>query len=383
MHSFRSHGLLAAIAVATQGLLSGCGNSVPSTLKIGLATPLSGPSAARGKDLLQGMQLAAKELNASGIKISGKPVTIEIVAVDDKADKEVAKKVAQDLVDAKVIAVVGDLSSDVTEATIPVYKQGNLPQLFTSSSTDLMKLGDGNTFRLVANDTLQAQAIVGYLGESIKAKSVALFYEDSSFGVPIGKDVTAMLRKQDKNLLISEAVNNKTTDFAPLVAKLKAAPPDVLVAVLRDQQLMPLFKQLGAAQLAKLPVIVTGSSKTEKLLHSEDGVQSVYVTSSVVDPSDTDPGKAFLQKFRSAYNAEPIWAAHYGYDAVYILADVVQHVQSVDPEAMRKELRTLDTNAPVNGNLRFAETGEQRYAAITIYQRNEGHWDPLMRSDKW
>ena len=105
------------------------------------------------------MQLAAKELNGSGLKISGKPLTIEIVAVDDKADKEVAKKVAQDLMNAKVVAVVGDLSSDITEATIPTYKQGDMPQMFTSSATNLMKLGDGNTFRLVANDTLQAQAI--------------------------------------------------------------------------------------------------------------------------------------------------------------------------------------------------------------------------------
>ena len=383
MHSFRSLGLLAAVAVAAQGLLSGCGSSVPSTLKIGLATPLSGPSAARGKDLLQGMQLAAKELNASGIKVLGKPVTIEIVAVDDKADKDVAKKVAQDLVDAKVVAVVGDLSSDITQATIPTYKQGNVPQLFTSSATDLMKMGDGNTFRLVANDTLQSQAIVGYLGESIKAKSVALLYEDSSFGVPIGRDVTAMLQKRGKSLLTTEAVNNKTADFAPLVAKIKAAPPEVLVAVLRDQQLMPLFKQLEAAQLANLPVIVTGSAKTEKLLRSADGVKSVYVTSSVVDPGDTDTGKAFLQKFHAAYNAQPIWAAHYGYDAVYILVDVVQHAQSVDPKAMREMLRTLDTNAPVNGNLRFTETGEQNYPAITIYQRGKDRWDPLMRSDKW
>ena len=246
MHSFRSLRLLAVVAVATQALLSGCGNSVPSTLKIGLATPLSGPSAARGKDLLQGMQLAAKELNADGIRISGKVVTFEIVPVDDKADKEVAKKVAADLIAAKVFAVVGDLSSDVTEATIPVYKQGDMPQLFTSSATDLMKLGEGNTFRLVANDTLQAQAIVGYLGESLKATKVALVYEDSSFGAPIGRDASAQLKKLNKNLVLNEAVDTKATDFAPLVARLKAAPPDVLVAVLRDQQLLP---QIGRAHV--------------------------------------------------------------------------------------------------------------------------------------
>jgi hypothetical protein len=37
----------------------------------------------------------------------------------------------------------------------------------------------------------------------------------------------------------------------------------------------------------------------------------------------------------------------------------------------------------VNGNLRFADTGEQRYPAVTIHQRGNGQWFSLMRSDKW
>jgi branched-chain amino acid transport system substrate-binding protein len=383
MPSFRFLRLLAVVALAAQGLLAGCGASVPSILKIGVAQPLSGPSAARGQDLVNGMILAAKELNASGLKVAGKPVTIEIVAVDDKADKETAKKVAQDLVDQKVVAVVGDLSSDITEATIPIYKSGDVPQLFTSSATDLMKAGDGNTFRLIANDTLQAQAIVGYLNESIKAQNVALIYEDTTFGNPIAKDVTTGLQKLSKTVQISEATSNKTADFSAFVAKLKTSPPDVLVAVLRDQQLLPLFEKLQAAQLTNIPIIVTGSAKTDKLLHSPVDVKSLYLTSSIVDPNDSTQGKDFLKKFHDAFNAEPVWAAHYGYDAVYLLTDVVQHTQSVDPKAMRETLRTLDTNAPVNGNLRFADTGEQRYPAVTIYQRGNGQWFSLMRSDKW
>ena len=383
MKSGKPFGLLAMVLWMASGLLVGCGKSTPLTLKIGVAIPLSGPSAARGKDLLNGVRLAANELNSSGLKVAGKPATIEIVPVDDKADKDVAMRVAQDLVSAQVVAVIGDLSSDVTEVTIPVYKRGNVPQLFTSSATDLIKLGDGNAFRLVANDTLQAQAIVGYLGDSIKANKVALLYEDSSFGVPIGRDVTGMLKKQDKGVVVNEPVGKETTDFASLVAAIKAAQPEVLVAVLRDQQLLPLFKQLEAAQVTRLPVIVPGSAKTEKLLRSADALKSVYVTSSVVDPNDTDSGKAFIKKFRSVYSADPVWAAHYGYDAVYILADVIQHAQSVDPKTICEQLRTLDTNAPVNGSLRFAASGEQRYPGITVYQRDNGRWDSLMRSDRW
>jgi branched-chain amino acid transport system substrate-binding protein len=94
----------------------------PATITIGVAQPLSGPSAARGQDIVNGAKLAAADLNAAGFKVAGKPVLIEIVAVDDKADKEEAKKVAQGLVDQKVTAVIGHLSSDVTEGVIPIYR---------------------------------------------------------------------------------------------------------------------------------------------------------------------------------------------------------------------------------------------------------------------
>src|SRR4051794_1967785 len=114
---------LAAICVG--GLLSACSPRIPATITIGVAQPLSGPSAARGQDIVNGAKLAAADLNAAGFKVAGKPVTIDIVAVDDKADKEEAKKVAQGLVDHKVTAVIGHLSSDVTEGVIPVYRSGN------------------------------------------------------------------------------------------------------------------------------------------------------------------------------------------------------------------------------------------------------------------
>ena len=74
-------------------------------------------------DLVNGAKLAAADLNAANYKVAGKSVRIEIVAVDDKANAEEAKKVAQALVDQKVVAVIGHLSSDVTEATIPVYRE--------------------------------------------------------------------------------------------------------------------------------------------------------------------------------------------------------------------------------------------------------------------
>jgi branched-chain amino acid transport system substrate-binding protein len=369
-------------ALLAGGLVSACGPRIPDTITIGVAQPLSGPSAARGQDIVNGAKLAAADLNATGYKIAGKPVKIEITAVDDKADKDLAKKVAQGLVDQKVTAVIGHLSSDVTEAVIPIYKNGNVPQLFTSSAAELTKLGQGNAFRLIANDELQARAIASYAGGTLKANKIVILHEDTAFGTPLAQAVTAALAKQNKKVDLTEAVDNKTTSFAPFVAKLKAARPEVLVAMVRDNQLLPLFDQMNAAGLGDVPVIATSVAKTQRLATS-GGVRTLYLTSSSVEVDEFKGGLEFVRKFRAAYHADPVWAAHYAYDAVYVLADAMRRAESVDAAALRAKLMVIDGIAPVTTTMRFNAEGEQRYGAISVYQRREGRWEPIMRSDRW
>jgi branched-chain amino acid transport system substrate-binding protein len=271
MKTFRKS-LNSLFVLAAAAALSACGPKIPDTLTIAVAQPLSGPQAGRGKDLLDGAKLAVDELNKAGFKIGGKPVTLELVSVDDKAEVATAKKVAQDLVDQKVFLVLGHLSSDITEATIPIYKAGDVVQLFTSSAAELTKLGEGNTFRLVANDAMQAKAVASYASETLRAKSVAMIHENSAYGNPMKDDVAAELAKAKKTIGTVEKVDMKVTDFAPFVAKMKASPPDVMIAALRDHQLLPLMAQMKAAGLSEVTVIATSTSKTTKVAKAPNDV---------------------------------------------------------------------------------------------------------------
>lgn len=372
--------LLVAI---TLPLLAACGPQIPDTIKIGVAQPLTGPSAARGQDILNGVKMAVDDINAGGLRIAGKPVKLELISVDDKGEPEQAKKVAQDLVNQGVYAVVGHLSSDVTEATIPVYKRGDVIQMFTSSAAELTKLGDGNAFRLVANDKLQAKAIASYASETLKASKVAIVNEDSAFGTPMKDDVSAELAKQNKKVELHEAVSNKVTDLTAFVAKLKAAQPDVLVAVLRDHQVLPLFQSMAAAGLSDMPVILTSVAKTAKMAGAPADVKRVYLTSSALDAREFATGAHFVAEFRGRYNAEPVWAAHYAYDAIHVLAHTLKAAATVDKNEVRAKLKTIDANAPVSVMMRFNRTGEQLYGAIGVYAKRDGRWEPLVRSDQW
>ena len=382
MPSVRSPLWFAFAAMLLGMLLAACGPRIPDTIKIGVAQPLSGPSAARGLDLVNGAKLAAADLNAANYKVDGKVVRIEIVAVDDKANAEEGKKVAQALVDQKVVAVIGHLSSDVTEATIPIYRDGNVPQLFTSSAAELTSLGRGNTFRLIGSDELQARAIASFAGGTLKAVKVAVLYEDTAFGAPLAKGATAALAQMGKKVELSEAVDNKTTSFATFVGKLKAARPEVLIAAVRDHQLLPLFEQMNAAGLGDLPVIATSVARTQRVV-TGNTVKTLYLTSASAEVSEFAGGAEFARKFHTAYNSDPVWAAHYAYDAVFVLADTIRRVNSVDAPALRAKLKVVDAIAPVTTTMRFNAEGEQRYGAIGVYQKQDSRWQPITRSDRW
>jgi branched-chain amino acid transport system substrate-binding protein len=382
MKTFRKP-LNSLFVLAAAAALTACGQKIPDTLTIAVAQPLTGPQAGRGKDLLDGAKLAVDELNKAGFKIAGQPVTLELVSVDDKADVATAKKVAQDLVDQKVLVVLGHLSSEITEATIPIYKQGDVVQLFTSSAAELTKLGEGNTFRLVANDAMQAKAVASYAAETLRARSVAMIHENSAYGNPMKNDVAAELAKSKKALAVVESVDIKATDFAAFIARMKAAPPDVMVAALRDHQLLPLMAQMKAAGLSEVPVIATSTGKTSKVAKAPADVSRLYSTISSAEPREFTSGAEFLSKFRAAYKSDPVWAAHYAYDAIHVVAHTLRANGSAEKEALRAKLRTIDAIAPVTGTMRFNASGEQLYGAITVYERRDGNWSPLVRSDQW
>jgi branched-chain amino acid transport system substrate-binding protein len=374
---------IACLAVSIACALTACGPKIPDVVKIGVAEPLSGPSAARGQDIVNGAKLAAADLNASNYKIAGKPVRIEIVAMDDKANKDEAKKVAEAMIEQGVTAVIGHLSSDITEAVIPIYAKANIPELFTSTAVELTALGQGNAFRLIGNDGLQARAMASFAGETLRAKKIALLYEKTAFGTPLAEGITAGLAERGKKVELSESVDTKTLDFADFIRKLKAARPDVFMVVIRDNQLLPLFDQMQAAGLGDIPVVSSHVAKTEKVLAAPPSVKTLYVTSSSADVSEFRGGRQFLDKFRAAYKSEPVWAAHYAYDAVYVLAETMRRIDSTDPSALRARLKTIDAIAPVSVTMRFDAAGEQRYGAISVYQKVNSKWEPLVRSDRW
>lgn len=378
----RTFGVVLATVLSLAGL-AGC-ERVPEVVKIGVGQPLTGNLKTLGQDLLNGAQMAVDEINAAGgVRINGTNVKLEIVSADDQANAEAGKAAAQHLVNAGVIAAIAHLNSGVSIAAASVYAQAGVPQLAISTKPDYTQLGVPTTLRLVANDALQSRAMGDYAAQLVGANNFAVVDDNTPYGKGLADTAAKAIGERGKKIVVRQSLDDKTTDFPALVAELAKTNTDVVVTTLSDFQMEALIQQMHQAGLSKMRILGGDTIKTDKLAKVAGLVQAVYATSPIIEAREFPAGRPFLTKFNARFKGDPVYGAHYAYDAVYLLADALSRNGSVDKGKLLDRLKIIDGNSPVTASLRFREDGEQRYGAIAVYQLRKGQWDPLMRSDRW
>ncbi len=185
---FKVKSTLTVLAAAT--LLVACGKKeeaapvaapapapapVAAVVKIGHVGPTSGAIAHLGKDNENGARMAIEELNAAGVMIDGKKVTLELLAEDDAADPKQGTAVAQKLVDSKVAGVVGHLNSGTTIPATKIYSDAGIPQISPSATNPTYtRQGFKTAFRMVADDAQLGGTLGKYAVGTLKGKSIAV-----------------------------------------------------------------------------------------------------------------------------------------------------------------------------------------------------------------
>jgi branched-chain amino acid transport system substrate-binding protein len=376
-------GLLSLGLLSPTLLLQGCDN-IPSIIKVGVAQPLTGPLASWGKDMLNGVTLAVEDINKDGFRVKGKPVTIEIVAVDDQSNPEIGKKVAQQLVDAGVVAVIGHLNSGVSMAAAPIYAEKHIAEFAISTHPRYTEQGFDTTFRLVANDNLQAKAIGSFSVSRFKASNYAVLDDGTPYGKDLAAGATVELKKAKKEIVLQQSFDGKTTQFDETAAKIKAARVEVIVTTLSDFQVVALIDALKSVDYTDVYMLGADGLKTPLTLKKTGVLKGLYAASPILEIKDLGAtGAKFLNKYRAKFNTMPVYGSHYSYDAMYILSEAIRSAQSADPQKIVEAVRRIDRYVPVTGSMSWDAKGEQRYCVIGVYSANGDTWDQLACSNVW
>jgi branched-chain amino acid transport system substrate-binding protein len=380
---------VAALFAAT--LLAACGKEEPPpapkveapkppevlTVKIGSASPLTGPQAHIGIDIRNGVQLAVEDLNAQGVEIGGKKVRFELVAEDDEANPTKATTVAQKLVDAKVAAVVGHFNSGASIPASKVYADAGIPQISPSSTNpDYTLKGFKTTFRVVAHDGQQGPTLARFALNQLKAKSIAVIDDSTAYGQGLADNFEATVKAMGGKIVAREHTTDKDTDFKAILTKIKGRKPDLIMFGGIDPQAGPMVKQMKDLGI-KASFIGGDGMQTPNFIKLAGDAAEGAMASIPGLPKDQMPGgKAFLEKYKAKFNQEVELFAPMGYDAVFVLVEAMKRAGSAEPAKFLPEVGKTDHQGVI-GPIAFDEKGDLKNGPITIYVVKGGQWTPL------
>jgi len=192
-------------------------------IKIAIMGPFTGPAASIGVEQLNFARLAVADFN----KAMG--TNIELLEEDTQLDPAIATTVAQKLVaDQALYAVIGPSGSQEVEASATLFEEAKLAHVSPSATRpSLTQSGYKTFFRVVPNDSVQGPTDAHFIADTLKAKSVFIIDDQSSYSASLAEGVAQELSGMDVTTA-RESVTQEDTDFSALVTKIKAANAEVV-----------------------------------------------------------------------------------------------------------------------------------------------------------
>ncbi len=371
--------VVSALALALAFGLAGCGKNQEAksgVIKIGSVAPLTGPQTHIGKDNENGARLAVDEINANGLELGGKKVKLELLGEDDQAEPKTATIVAQKLVDAGVVAVIGHLNSGTTIPASKIYHDAGIPQISPSATAVAYTAQGYNTaYRVMANDAQQGKALGEFAVTKMGAKKIAIIDDRTAYGQGLADEFEKAARNVGGEVVAREFTNDRATDFSAILTSIKGKTPDLIFFGGMDPQGGPMAKQmkslglsaklLGGDGLQNVNFVKLAGSDAEGVVASSPGL-----------PIDSMPGgPEFRKRFEAKYGVIQVYAP-YAYDAVYALVDAMKRADSAEPAKVLVELPKTDLQG-VSGPVKFDAKGDTTGGAVTLYEVKGGAWQVL------
>jgi branched-chain amino acid transport system substrate-binding protein len=324
----RRFGVVPLLAFA---LLAAARPIAAEELRLPLLVPLTGPIALEGTSQRNGALLA----------ISHAPPGLEVRAdvTDTGGSPELGVNALEKALGDKPRAIVASMLGTALLAMIPVADEAKVPLVTVSGTARITELGSRYVFRFFPADPVAKTAHVRYIVEELGKKRAALITQTTAYGQSGRQAIVDNLAKFGVKPVFEEALDVSVKDMLPVIAKAKAADPDVIMLHLHSGPSALFLKQARSAGL-ELPV-VAGSAlhqpATAALLDPAE-LKGVCAETGSSPMSGGSPAmKTFVADYRRAFNAEPDAFALGQYDGTMMVLEAAAQGART-PEAIRAAL---------------------------------------------
>jgi branched-chain amino acid transport system substrate-binding protein len=374
-----------AAALAAAALVSF--GAFAQTVKIAYIDPLSGAFANVGEAGLKQFQYVIEDINnrnlAGGLKL-------EVVPFDNKVSPQESLVVLKKAIDAGIRIVTQGNGSSVAGALIDAIDKHNernpgqtvlylnyaaVDPDFTNSKCSFWH------FRFDANSDMKMEALTTYMAKDPKIKNVYLINQNYSFGQAVSRAAKEYLaRKRPDVKIVGDDLHplGQVKDFAPYVAKMKAANADtiitgnwgndmsLLIKAAKDAGLNAPFYTYYGGGLGALPAIgEAGEGKVKQITEWHMNIK----------PNKTEK---FANAWNKKYGGAPAHLTFYYLRVntqMYMLAEAMKRTKSADPVKLAYALEGMKFDADT-GEVEMRAVDHQLIQPLFISTIHKAYHDP-------
>jgi branched-chain amino acid transport system substrate-binding protein len=351
------------VTAPTKPLLEG------QEIRVGVVLPLSGALSTFGQQGRRGVELAAEEINGANGILGAK---IKLFVEDFAGDPKVALTATEKLITVdKVHIVTGAYMSAAIAVMQEPCERYKVPLLAIGGAADeLTAKGYKYFFRNVQSASEFTQATMEFVNEVIKPKTVGIVYEKTLRGESTKNAFLKLAEQYKFTVAAEEGYPVGSLDFKPLIEKLKAANPDVLLFVAYITDAVLLAKQMDEVGYKPKAVVVEAGMQNIDLLELAGRYVKGWFIQTQYWPDRNYPdynevykvGLKFWQRFGKPLDN----IACDGYLNLYILKDAIERAKSLDTEAIRNAIAETDLHIPWFGHIKYGPNGHRINALETF-----------------
>jgi branched-chain amino acid transport system substrate-binding protein len=364
--------ILVALIISLS-LFSACTNpgAGGDKVRVGVFMSLTGSTANFGISSVNGIKMAADEVNAAG-GINGKQ--IELLVQDDRSDaSEAATIVTKFVTQDQVHAVLGEVASSRSIAAAPIAQNAKVPMLTPSSTNpEVTKKGDF-IFRSCFIDPVQGAAIAQFAAKSLNAKTAAIMVDrKNDYSTGLEKVINETFTRMGGKIVAVQSYQEGDQDFNAQLTSLKGGNPEVIFVPGYYNDVGLIAKQARDKGITVPLIGGDGWDSTQLYAIGGAALNGSYFTNHY-SPYDTDPKvQKFVNDYKARYNSLPDALAATAYDAAKIMFDAIKRAPSLEGTAIRDALAATKEFPGVTGTVTFNENRDAVKPIVMIEIKDGG-----------
>ncbi len=299
-------------------------NENKKPIKVGFSGCLTGRLSDLGISGRNAAILAIEEINSSG-GIKGRP--IELIIKDDKSDADTAVQVDKELINERISAIIGHMTSSMSMAVLPMINKEKIVMISPTTSTNKLTGIDDYFFRVMTPNQIMIEHFANYAFHKMGVKTMAFLYDLSNKTYTEG---LYRIFKSEFEKIGGKIIHAKTftselnTDYPGIAKSVTEANPEALFIVGSAMDTAMICQQLKKMEFNK-PILSDGWAYTNELVkHGGSAVEGIIFTSDFDNQSKKLKYIKFKTEFKDRFGIEADFAAAFSYEATQLLINALR-----------------------------------------------------------